>query len=166
MLKIRLTRVGKKNSPSYRVVVAEQKKAVKRKFIEIIGNYNPTLKPKQIVINKERAIFWMGRGAQASDTVNNLMCDLGILNKKDKVNKVYGKKLTKKQIKEGAGKEGEAKTENEKVEDAVEETAEESAQPSEPVETPTEKTEGAEEAPAENAEKSDTQTEEEKRVQE
>ena len=101
MLTIRLTRTGKKNSPSYRVVVADKKRAVKRKFIEIIGNYNPTLKPKEIVINKERALFWVGNGAQASDTVNNLMVDLGILAKDKKIKKVYGKKMSKKAIKEG-----------------------------------------------------------------
>lgn len=101
MLRIRLTRVGKKNSPAYRVVIADKRRAVKRKFIEIVGHYNPTLNPKEIVINKERALFWMGNGAQPSDTVNNLMCDLGILDKKDKINKVYGKKLTKKAIKAG-----------------------------------------------------------------
>jgi len=108
MLTIRLTRVGKKNSPAYRVVVADKKRAVKRKFIEIIGNYNPILTPKTLVIDKERAIFWMSRGAQPSDTVRNLMCDLEILPKKEKANKVYGKKLSKKAIKEGGDKKVEA----------------------------------------------------------
>lgn len=103
MLRIRLTRVGKKNSPAYRVVIADKRRAVKRKFIEIIGHYNPTLTPKQIVIDKERALFWIGNGAQPSLTVNNLMCDLDILNKKDKIKKIFGKKLSKKATKEGAG---------------------------------------------------------------
>lgn len=119
MLKIRLTRVGKKNSPAYRVVVADKKRAVKGKFIEILGNYNPILKPKQIVINKERALFWMKNGAQPSDTVRNLMCDLEILNKKDKVNKIFGKKLTKKQIKEGV---------SEKTEENIAEITEENVE--------------------------------------
>ena len=101
MIAIRLTRIGKKNSPAYRVVVADKRRAVKRKFIEIIGNYNPTMKPKTVVIDKERALFWMNLGAQPSDTVRNLMCDLGVLDKKEKLNKVYGKKLSKKAIKEG-----------------------------------------------------------------
>ncbi|MFA4995543.1 MAG: 30S ribosomal protein S16 [Patescibacteria group bacterium] len=131
MLRIRLTRVGKKNSPAYRVVIADSKRAVKRKFIEIIGHYNPTLNPKEIVIDKERALFWIGNGAQPSDTVNNLMCDLGILNKKDKVNKVFGKKFSKKDIKEGKDKEPETpaaveeKTETKEVEEAPVETVEE-----------------------------------------
>lgn len=90
MLAIRLTRIGKKNSPAYRVVVADKKRAVKRKFIEILGHYNPILQPKQLEINKDRAGFWLGRGAQPSDTVRNLMVDLGILDKK--INKIYAKK--------------------------------------------------------------------------
>jgi len=101
MLVIRLTRVGKKNSPAYRVVVADKKRAVKRKFIEIIGNYNPTLTPKQVVIAKDRALFWIKLGAQPSDTVRNLMCNLEILPKEDRIKKVYGKKQTKKAIKAG-----------------------------------------------------------------
>jgi len=104
MLTIRLTRVGKKNSPAYRVVIADKRRAVKGKFIEIVGNYNPTTKPKTIVINKDRALFWIDRGAQPSDTVRNLMCDLSILDKKEKMQKVFGKKFTKKAIKEGADK--------------------------------------------------------------
>jgi small subunit ribosomal protein S16 len=118
MLKIRLTRVGKKNSPAYRVVVADQKKAVKRKFIEILGHYNPVSTPKQLVINKERALHWLGLGAQASDTVNNLMCDLGILDKKAKITKVYGKAVKKKD----EGKEPEVKAEAPVAEVPAEET--------------------------------------------
>ena len=112
-MRIRLTRVGKKNSPAYRVVVADHRKAVKRKSIEILGHYNPTTNPKDLVINKERSLYWISQGAQASDTVQNLMCDLGILPKKDKVKKVYAKAPEKK------AKEGD---ETEKVAPAVEET--------------------------------------------
>lgn len=131
MLTIRLTRVGKKNSPAYRVVVADKKRAVKRKFIEILGHYNPIAKPKEIVIDKDRASFWMERGAQPSDTIRNLMCDLGMLDKKEKAKKVYGKKFTKKQIKEGADKKEEVKTEST-------EAAEEKPAESEPEETTSE----------------------------
>lgn len=139
MLRIRLTRVGKKNSPAYRVVVADKKRAVKRKFIEILGHYNPTLNPKEIVINKERAIFWMNLGAKPSDTVNNLMCDLGILDKKEKISKVYGKKFSKKAIKEGADKEPEVKEEVAAEAPAEEEKAEtEETTPEAKAETPAE----------------------------
>ncbi|OQA03514.1 MAG: 30S ribosomal protein S16 [bacterium ADurb.Bin400] len=100
MLAIRLTRVGKKNSPAYRVVVADKSRAVKRKFIEILGHYNPTMQPKTVEISKERANFWMEKGAQPSDTVRNLMVDLGILNKDQKAAKVYGKSQSKKAAQE------------------------------------------------------------------
>jgi small subunit ribosomal protein S16 len=98
MLRIRLTRVGKKNNPAFRVVVADHKKAVKRKFIEILGHYNPTMEPKELVVNKERVLYWISQGAQASDTMNNLLVDLGILDKKAKINKVYGKPTKKKDL--------------------------------------------------------------------
>lgn len=134
MLKIRLTRVGKKNSPAYRVVVADQRKAVKRKFIEILGHYNPTTSPKTLVVNKERALYWIGQGAQASDTVNNLMVDLGILGKDQKVNKIYAKKQETEESKAEevaetaeAGDKAEAAEEapSEATEETVEDTVEE-----------------------------------------
>ncbi len=147
MLKIRLTRVGKKNSPAYRVVVADKKRAVKGKFIEILGNYNPTLNPKTLVINKERALFWMSNGAQPSDTVNNLMVNLGILEKSKTVKKVYGKKFSKKAIKSGADKvveapaaeAAEATAADAEVEAPVEVVAPEEIKPeTEAIETPSE----------------------------
>ncbi len=97
MLRIRLTRVGKKNSPAYRVVVADHKRAVKRKSIEILGHYNPASNPKGLVINKERSLYWISMGAQPSDTVRNLMCDLGILAKDAKAKKVYAKAPVKEE---------------------------------------------------------------------
>ncbi|MFA7254173.1 MAG: 30S ribosomal protein S16 [Patescibacteria group bacterium] len=132
MLKIRLTRVGKKNSPAYRVVVADQRKAVKRKFIEILGHYNPITNPKQLVINKERSLYWISKGAQASDTVHNLMCDLGILDKKDKIKKVYAKK---KEVEEAPTETAETKADEEKVESpAAKENPEEPKATEEPAE--------------------------------
>lgn len=109
MLVIRLARVGKKNSPAYRVVVADKRRAVKRKFIEILGSYNPTKEPKELAISKDRAVFWIDRGAQPSDTVRNLMVDLEILSKDQKIKIVYGKEKSKKAFKEDAGKKPEEK---------------------------------------------------------
>lgn len=150
MLKIRLTRVGKKNSPSYRVVVADKRRAVKRKFIEIIGNYNPSLTPKQLVIDKDRALFWMGNGAQPSDTVNNLMVRLGILAEDKKIMKIYGKALSKKAIKEGP----KAPETPAAVDEApIEETPEAVEPEAKTEETPAEETvaDQKEESPAEEA---------------
>lgn len=155
MLKIRLTRVGKKNSPSYRVVVADKRRAVKRKFIEIIGNYNPTLTPKQLVIDKDRALFWMGNGAQPSDTVNNLMVRLGILGEDKKIMKVYGKALSKKAIKEGP-KAPEAPAAEAPVEEATETVEAETETPVETTEAPLEET--VVEAPETSSEEAETET--------
>jgi len=71
MLVIRLTRIGKKNQPAYRVVLADKKRAVKGKFQEILGNYNPRLKTK--ALKAERIKYWISKGAQASPTVHNML---------------------------------------------------------------------------------------------
>jgi small subunit ribosomal protein S16 len=131
MLRIRLTRVGKKNSPAYRVVVADHKRAVKRKSIEILGHYNPTTTPKELVINKERALYWISNGAQASDTVHNLMCDLGILAKDAKIKKVYAKAPVKDEKAEAEKSEAPVAKEETPVE--AEETPVEAPVEAEPV---------------------------------
>ena len=71
MLVIRLTRIGKKNQPSYRVVLAEKSRPIKGKFIEILGSYNPRLKTK--IFKAERIKYWISKGAQASPTVHNML---------------------------------------------------------------------------------------------
>ncbi len=146
MLVIRLTRVGKKNSPSFRIVVADKKKAVKRKFIEIIGNYNPSSNPKQLVVDKERALYWIGQGAQPSETVNNLLVRMDVLAKDKMVNVVYGKPTKKKD----AGKEPEQPaTQAEEVAESAQEVEASGSEAESPEETPTEAPEAKEEAPAE-----------------
>jgi len=72
MLRIRLTRKGKKNNPTYRIVVAEHTKPVKGKFIEILGNYNPTANPKAINIKEDRVREWLKKGAKPSGAVAKL----------------------------------------------------------------------------------------------
>lgn len=74
MLKIRLTRVGKKNKPHYRIVVCEHTKPVKGKFIEILGSYDPHgEKGKGLAVKKDRVDYWVGNGAQLSPTVASLV---------------------------------------------------------------------------------------------
>ena len=77
MLKIRLQRVGKKNAPSYRVVLAENTAPPQGKFQEILGFYNPRKKEKSF--KKERIEHWLSKGAQLSPTVHNLLVDEKIL---------------------------------------------------------------------------------------
>lgn len=73
MVRIRLSRVGRKNAPAYRIVVADRKAKAKGKFIEIIGNYNPTEDPKNVVYKKDRYDYWTSVGAQPSDSVVKLI---------------------------------------------------------------------------------------------
>jgi small subunit ribosomal protein S16 len=80
MVRIRLTRVGAKRQPSYRVVVADQHSPRDGRFIEIIGNYNPRTDPPTVVIDAERALFWLGRGAQPSEAVARLLDQTGVMN--------------------------------------------------------------------------------------
>lgn len=100
MLKIRLARVGKRNSPIFRLVVAEKSRAVKRENLEILGLYNPTLADNKFQANKERVLFWISKGAQPSLTANNLLCDFGVLAKNQKIKNTFGKPKKKKDMKE------------------------------------------------------------------
>lgn len=79
MVRIRLRRTGKKKQPSYRLVVADSRSPRDGKFIEIIGHYHPVLQPKELVVNNERARYWLGVGAQPSDTVAYLLKQVNVL---------------------------------------------------------------------------------------
>ncbi|MBN1400071.1 MAG: 30S ribosomal protein S16 [Anaerolineae bacterium] len=78
MVRIRLRRVGAKKQPSYRVVVADQRKARDGRFIETIGHYDPRTEPPTIVIDGERAQYWLAQGAQPSEAVARMLKSLGI----------------------------------------------------------------------------------------
>jgi small subunit ribosomal protein S16 len=73
MVKIRLKRVGKTKQPSYRVVVADARSPRDGRNIEAIGHYQPRRDPSEIVIDNERAVFWLRRGAQPSEPVKKLL---------------------------------------------------------------------------------------------
>ena len=79
MLKIRLKRTGRRGQPHYRVVVIESSKPRDGKTIEEIGYYNPRLNPTVFNIEKERAIYWLSKGAQPSDTVAQYFVKEGLL---------------------------------------------------------------------------------------
>lgn len=73
MLRIRLTRMGAKKKPFYRVVVTERRQARDGNFVEILGHYDPGHKPHSVVVDLDRVRHWMARGAQPSETVNSLL---------------------------------------------------------------------------------------------
>ena len=70
---IRLSRVGAKKAPLYRVVVADQRSPRGGRFIEKLGTYNPSGDPGVLVLNRERLDYWRGRGAQPSHTLDRLL---------------------------------------------------------------------------------------------
>ena len=73
MLAIRLARFGAKKKPAYRVVVTEKSRARDSKSLETLGHYNPTKDPIVLSLNEERIRYWIGQGAQPSETVRRLM---------------------------------------------------------------------------------------------
>lgn len=79
MVKIRLTRMGAKKAPSYRVVVADSRYPRDGRFIDEIGYYNPMTEPATVSIDADKAKDWMGKGAQPTDTVKSLFKKNGII---------------------------------------------------------------------------------------
>lgn len=72
MLKIKLTRLGKRNQPHYRVVVNEAKTRRDGKYVDMLGHYNPLVNPAEIVIDMEKYTSWLKKGAQPTETVAQL----------------------------------------------------------------------------------------------
>jgi len=77
-VKIRLTRVGARNNPIWRVVATDQRSPRDGRFIEVLGQYNPQTEPSTIELNEERVRDWLAHGAQPSNTVKNLLKAKGI----------------------------------------------------------------------------------------
>ena len=77
-VKLRLTRVGKKKNPMYRVVVADERAPRDGRFIEIIGQYQPLENPSMINIKDDRALYWLAQGAQPSETVQKILTASGV----------------------------------------------------------------------------------------
>ncbi len=73
MLRIRLTRMGAKKKPYYRVVVMEQRQPRDGSFVEILGHYSPTANPPLVDLKMDRVRHWLACGAQPSETVNSLL---------------------------------------------------------------------------------------------
>jgi len=73
VLMIRLARFGKKKRPFYREIVTEKTRPRNGRFVEIIGTYDPLKKPATIELDRERAQYWISKGAQPSDTVRSFL---------------------------------------------------------------------------------------------
>ena len=81
MVKIRLRRMGKTKRPSYRLVVADSRSPRDGKFIETIGHYDPLTDPATIVVNEEKALYWLGQGAQPTATALRLLSKVNVIEK-------------------------------------------------------------------------------------
>ena len=84
MLKIRLTRMGDKKSPFYRINVADSRSPRDGRFVDQIGTYNPIAVPAEIKIDADKAKEWIAKGAQPTDTVRDILANAGIIEKKAK----------------------------------------------------------------------------------
>src|SRR6056297_1702060 len=120
MLSIRLSRVGKKKQPHYRIVVMEKSKDPWSNYIEKLGNYVP--QKKEITLNKERIQYWIEQGAELTNSVHNLLVSEGVIkadkkpvshiNNKRKA-KLEEKKVAAEEAKKAAAEEAKVKAEEE-----------------------------------------------------
>ena len=134
---LRLQRVGKIKSPSYRLVVSEKAKDTQSGSLEILGQYDPTKNPKVINFKNDRIQYWLSVGAQTSNTVHNLFLNAGIL-QGEKKKSVYLSKKRKEKIVAGNAEQAAKVAEAVKAEEAVKAAeAEKAAEPATPAEAPT-----------------------------
>ena len=114
MLTIRFARVGKKNKAQFKIALQEHAVAPGGRHVEILGSYDPH--SKNAVLKEDRIKYWLEKGAQASDTVYNLLASKGIISSKKRAVKIPAKKAEEKPIEE-------AKVEEKKVEEVKKEEA-------------------------------------------
>ncbi|MFV0635836.1 30S ribosomal protein S16 [Mitsuokella sp.] len=80
-VKIRLNRMGAKKNPFYRIVVADSRSPRDGRFIEVLGNYDPSQNPAVVNVDEDKVLDWMNKGAQPTDTVKNLLSKQGLMAK-------------------------------------------------------------------------------------
>ena len=100
MLRIRLSRVGKRKQPAYRIVVADSRSPRDGAFVKIIGHYNPLADPASIVIKEEEAVHWLQKGALPSEAAAKLLSRVGVMEKAGKQPFVYKGKQAPPKAKE------------------------------------------------------------------
>ena len=95
-VKMRLTRMGDKKSPFYRIVVVDSRKARDAEYIDKIGHYNPIAQPAGVVIDKDKAKDWLSKGVQPTETVRSLLVKEGVLEQPTKLSAPKTKTRKKK----------------------------------------------------------------------
>ena len=78
-VKLRLTRMGAKKKPVYRIVASDSRRPRDGKYIELVGTYNPNVNPADVKINKKIALKWLNNGAIPTDTVRSMFSKAGIM---------------------------------------------------------------------------------------
>lgn len=145
MLTIRLSRTGKKHKPQYRIVVQEKHEDPWAPAKEVVGLYNPHTEPSTIELNEEKIKSWLEKGAQPSNTVNNMLINAGIIKgEKAKAVRITKKRATKMEEKKSAEEEAQKAAEEAKKAEEETKKAEEAAKAAEPVEAPAQEDESSE----------------------
>lgn len=100
MLTIRLQRIGKKKTATYRLVISEKARDTQDVYLENLGTFNPHAKANAFLPKAERITYWLSKGAQMSNTVHNLLVNAGIVKADKKKKSVFISKKRKKKIAE------------------------------------------------------------------
>jgi small subunit ribosomal protein S16 len=79
LVKLRLNRMGRKKAPIYKIVAADSRSKRDGRFIEAVGQYDPSFKPAKIELKEDRALYWLKSGAQPTVTVKNLLSSKGVM---------------------------------------------------------------------------------------
>jgi small subunit ribosomal protein S16 len=95
-VRMRLTRLGAKKAPFYRIIVSDSRKARDGEYIDKIGHYNPLSQPVEIKIDEEKAKKWLASGVQPTETVKSLLIKQGVLPKSEKLSPARTKTKKKK----------------------------------------------------------------------
>jgi small subunit ribosomal protein S16 len=156
LLRIRLTRVGKRKQPAYRLVVADSRSPRDGSFLKIIGHYNPLTDPATLVVKEDEAVHWLEKGAKPSETVAKLLTRIGVMERAGKLPVLYEgkavppapKKEAKVEPKPAAAKAVEPEAQARAAPTAEAESSD-AAEPETPAETPPEPAAEAEQTEAE-----------------
>ncbi len=148
-VKLRLTRMGKKKQPFYRIVAADSRTRRDGKYLEKIGHYNPLTDPADIVINEERAFYWLRNGAIPTDTVRSLFSRKGIMLKWHLMRAGYDQARMEEEIKKWELLQLEKRKKAEAL--AAQRSKKQEAKPAEAEQMPTERPSQPSEAPVANS---------------
>ena len=80
-VKLRLKRMGAKAKPFYRIVAADSRSPRDGRFLEVVGTYDPVKDASKVTVDEEKALYWLRKGAQPTDTVRNILSKQGIMKK-------------------------------------------------------------------------------------